>query len=203
MKSLSKKGVLLFAGVMAVCAFALPAVSSAASWGAVGSNHTLVSTSLSFTSASAGGQTTQCTNASLPANVTSAAVLTITAATVTGCTTTVPAFGSDCTTTVTGGNLPWTATAPTTNTIQIHNITLHVSYEHMPGRPGSCAVLNGLLHVLTGTLTGGVWNGNGSTQHGIVFTNAPGLTMHPGNTPVATSGTLTDAAQTLTLLPFP
>ena len=41
MKKFSKKGVLLFAGAMAVCAFAMPSMASASSWGVVGSHHTL------------------------------------------------------------------------------------------------------------------------------------------------------------------
>ena len=50
MKKFSKKGVLLFAGAMAVCAFAMPAMASASSWGTVGTHHTLTSSNLGFTS---------------------------------------------------------------------------------------------------------------------------------------------------------
>ena len=54
MKKLSKKGVLLFAGAMAVCAFAMPAMASASSWGVVGTHHTLTSSNLGFTTDASG-----------------------------------------------------------------------------------------------------------------------------------------------------
>ena len=74
MKKFSKKGVLLFAGAMAVCAFVLPAVASAATWGPAPSHHVLDSPNFGFTSAGgAGAITSSCTSSSFTANVAVAA----------------------------------------------------------------------------------------------------------------------------------
>lgn len=95
-------------------------------------------------------------------------------------------------------------TVPSTNNVQIHNYRANWFFEDMPARPNSCTNLRGASTFITGTLTGGVWNGNSAGQHGIVLTNAPGLTGHPGNnTSIRLRGTITDSAQTLTVLPFP
>jgi hypothetical protein len=208
MKKFSKKGLLLFVGAMAVCAFVLPAVSSAASWGVVGSHHTLTSPDIGFTSTTAGNLTGSCTNSSFTTTVTNATVLTITTGSFAGCTSTAPnigggGVGADCLTTWVPTNFPWTATAVTTNNIQFHGLRVDWRFEDMPGRPGSCIGLNGASTLLTGTVTGGVWTGNGANQHEVIFTNAPGLNSHPGNTPVTWRGTLRDNEQTLTVLPFP
>ena len=51
MKKFSKKGVLLFAGAMALCAFVMPSMASAASWGPIGRITRLTRPTSGFTSA--------------------------------------------------------------------------------------------------------------------------------------------------------
>lgn len=206
MRQFSMKGVLLFAGAIAACAFVLPAVSSAASWGPIGTHHTLTSPNLSFTSTTAGNLTGSCSNTTFTTDVTSAAVLTITTGSFSGCTTTAPSaggFGADCTSTVVPTGFPWRMTAVTTANIQIHHFEVDWRFEDMPGRPGSCVGLNGMLMLLTGIVTLGQWTGNGANQHEVIFTNAPDLGSHIGGVfaNVTMRGTLRDAQQSLTVLP--
>jgi hypothetical protein len=203
MKKFSKKGVLLFAAAMALCAF-VPSMASAASWGVVGSEHTLDAASatspLGFRN-DANGVTSDCQRAQFTTNVASAAAAEITSASFTGCTLTGPAaLIGLCTATSTATNLPWTATAVTTSNIQIHGIDIDVSLENHPGGTG-CAVA-GLQLRVTGTLTNARWNGNAANQHEILLDGAHGLVSHSalGNGQQMTlTGTIRDTQQTLTV----
>jgi hypothetical protein len=197
MKKFSKKGVLLFAGAMAVCAFVLPSIASAASWGPINSHHVLHSPNLGFTNTGAvGNLTSQCTNSTFTADVVSAGDLSITASSFGGaCTTSGPSLG-DCTTTATGSRFPWRATAVTTSNIQLHNVFIDVRFENMPGLGNSCAI-NGATLTITGTLTGGNWTGN--AVHALDLNNAEGLVSHSalGNgTPITTRALLVDTGAT-------
>ena len=199
MKKFSTKSVLLFAGAMAVCAFAMPSMASASSWGVVGTHHTLTSTNLGFRS-DVTGTTSMCTSASFTARVTSAANLEITTATITGCTLAAPALASTCTTTWTGTSFPWTATAVTTSNIQIHGVNIDVFHEPHPGG-GSCALSTQTLKI-TGTLFGGRWLGNAT--HQLEVDNATGLVTHApaafgGTSAITATGTITDVNETLTV----
>jgi hypothetical protein len=189
MKKFSKKGILLFAGAMALCAFMLPSVASAASWGTVGTEHTLTSTNLGFTSPANGGVTSQCSNSSFTADVRSAANLTITSGTFANCTSSGPGIG-DCVTTSRGTNFPWFATGTSTTNVQLERVVVDVFFEGP-----LCAAAGGSTQ-LTGTLNSGVWN---AAAHSVTFTNAEGLSSHPGPTAVTVRGLLTDSAGTLTL----
>jgi hypothetical protein len=203
MKKLSKKSALLFVGAMAACAFAMPSMSSAATWSTVGTEHTLHSPDIGFSSTVVPGIGTllsQCSESTLTIDVRNANVLTVTSARFGGtCTITGPAIGT-CTLTTTATNNPnWTVTAPTTSNIQIHPLVVDLTFEQHPG--GGCINVVGARTTITGTLTGGQWNGNGAGQHGVVFANDSGLFTHnfAGSGPVTIQGTFRETGGTLNL----
>jgi hypothetical protein len=193
MKKFSKKGVLLFAGAMAICAFVLPSVASAASWGPIGGpDHVLDSPNVGFTSALLGQPTiSQCTSSSFTTVVVSAADAQIRAGTFGGlCTASSAAIG-DCTVTTTTTGFPWTLTAVTTSNIQLHGVDIDLTFEDMPARPGSCTNVNGAKLTITGTLTGGTYTGPGRLD----FHDAEGLVSHSAlgnNAPITTRGVFID-----------
>ena len=200
MKKFSKKGVLLFAAAMALCAFAMPATASAASWGAVGLETTLDSPDVGFTSTTGavGRIISSCTSSSFTADVRSAAVLTITTGRFGGlCTANLPdAGGATCTTTAVGTRFPWTATVPTTNNVQIHGVFIDVRFEHTPApNPQNCPLVGADL-TITGTLGSGRF-----ANREIIYSNAEGLVSHSalGNgTPITARGTFS-STQNLTV----
>jgi hypothetical protein len=198
-KKLSKKSVMLFVGVMAVAAFAMPAMASAANWGIVGSAHTLTSTNLSFNVAAIGAGSS-CADSQFNADVRSAAVLTVTSATFTSCTGTGGAV--HCAATVRGTNFHWSGTGLTTTDIRINGVNVDVLFEQKPGDPTACGQFAGNVS-LTGTLGTGaagatVWD---AAAHQVTITGAEGLTAHGsfGSLPATVTGTIRDSAQTLTL----
>ena len=202
MEKLSRKVVLLFAGVLALGAFVMPSLASASSWGAVGSHHVLTSSNIGSVlhSAAIGQITSRCTASSLTFRVVSGADAQITSGTFGGCTMTGVALG-DCTVTTALTGLPWTATAVTTSNIQIHGVDIDLTFEQPPA--GGCAAsFAGQRLRITGTLTGGQWLGNGAAQHSIEFNNDDGLVWHSpalGTSPLTISGTFTDDAHSLTV----
>ncbi len=208
MRKCWKQGVLLCSAVVAVCAFAMPSMATAASWGVIGTEHTLDSPNLGFTMTDPilGPITSLCFESSLTADVTSAAALRITHATFRNCTSTGPSIG-DCTATPVATTLPWTATGVTSTNVQIHGIHLDWRFETKPGSAqNSCANVHNQSIVWTGTLTGGHWTGNGAGQHEIVFSGADGVVAHgifgiDNNIAVTWSGTFrdTNTASPLTL----
>jgi hypothetical protein len=203
MKKFSKKGVLLFAAAMALCAFAMPSMASASTWGSVPSEHTLTSTAagpVGF-SADALGTTSDCARTGFTVDVVSSAVVEITSASFVGCTATGPAASVGfCSATSTATGLPWTATAVSTSNIQIHGVNIDVAFENHPG--STACVGAGLTLRITGTLTGAKWTGNGAGQHSIELLGATGLVSHSAvgnNVPITTTGTVTDTQHTLTV----
>ena len=193
MKKFSKKGVLLFAGAMAVCAFVLPSVASAASWGPIGgADHVLDSVAsgpVGFTSTILGGATSSCTSSSFTAVVLSAADVQIRAASFGGlCTLTGPNVGR-CTVTATPTRFPWTTTAVTTSNIQIHGLHVDIRLDN-PVNGGPCNLAGGDL-TITGTLTNARYLGPGHLDlahgHGLVSHSAIGA-----NSPIQAFGTLSD-----------
>jgi hypothetical protein len=205
MKKFSKKGVVLFAGVMAVCAFVLPAMSSAASWGVIGTEHTLHSPDVQFTTTVAfvGAITSQCTNSTFTVDVRSAAALTVTSATFRACTATGPNVG---TCTVTANTTPhaidWNVTGITTSDVRINSVHVDVSFENHPGSSSCNGLIAGQSVTITGTLGGGQWTGNGANQHEVIYANDEGLSAHSallGTSLITVSGTFRDTQQTGTL----
>jgi hypothetical protein len=195
MKKFSKKGVLLFVGALAVCAFAMPSMASAASWGVIGTHHVLDGP-VGFTAA--GGLESNCTSNSFTSRVDNAGNLTITTATFGGlCTSSVPALGADCTTTARGTGFPWRATPRTTTLIDLHDVHIDIRFEDMPGRAGSCGPLANTNSTLTGTLTNGHWNPATRT---VSWNGASGLHSSTAG-PVLVFGTVRDTQQSLTVSP--
>jgi hypothetical protein len=200
MKKLVTKDALTFAGAaMATCALLMPSMAGAASWGVIGTEHTLDSPDLGFTSADGGGLTTACPESSFTVSVQSASTLTITGVTFRRCTTSGPTAGL-CTVTSAATHLPWTATAISTSTIQIGGVHFDELLEDERAAPGSC-FLKGVWRTITGTLEIGSWT---ASQHEVTFSNAEGLAGHSAlgiGAPVTTRGTLRDTQQTLTVNP--
>jgi hypothetical protein len=196
-----KKSVMLFSAVMAVCA--MPSAASAASWGVIGSAHTLTSTSMVFVAhLSPTAVQVNCSHYQFNIDVSSAAALRVTSATF-NCTGGSPNVAG-CSATMTATGLPWTITGTTTSDVTIDGYHADVRFEDKPGTPGEC---NPTFPDITfsGRVGGGVWNG-GAGAHTITYTNATGLSatgFHSGGgqvtVPATLSGTLRDLAQTLTL----
>jgi hypothetical protein len=184
MKRFSKRSVVLLAGVMAVCALAVPSMTSAATWGPVGGGHQVLTSFEIFVTTDPIGIGWTCSTTEITTTVT-ATRLDITSATFDRCT----GLGAtvNCTVTPVAQRLPWTAT-PTTP-VAIDGVHVSVSFEQKPNQ-ANCAA-PGLLSTLTGNLGGGVFN---DTSHEIVFTNATGLTSHAGgaSSPATVTGTLAD-----------
>jgi hypothetical protein len=190
LKKFSKRSMLLFAGVMALAAF-VPSMASAASWGVVGSEHTLDSPDLQFSMAGAVPGGSSCAVSQFTVDVRSAAVVTITSATFDNCVGT-GANGTGCTVTAKATKLPWTATGTTTDTIQIHGVHVDVKFS-----AAGCTFANADI-TWTGTLTGGTWD---PLAHQVTFVADSGLVSHSalGSTPASVTGTIRDTQQTLTL----
>jgi hypothetical protein len=197
MRKFSKKGAVVFGAALAICAFVMPSMASAASWGVVGSAHNLTATGIGFTAHTPiGALGAQCADAQFNATVSSAAVSNITSTSFTNCTGTGAAAG--CAVSATGTNFPWAATGLTTTNVQIHGINIDNFFTG-----AACPVGNGVASQLTGTLSGGRWTGNGSGQHSITLAAATGLFSHSAQlgTSVATvnDALVVDRQQTLTL----
>ena len=200
MKKFSRKSVLLFGVVFAVCAFVVPSMASAASWSVVGTTHQLTSNNFAFTSAVPIDAGWSCATTQFDADVASASTIEITGARFDNCAGTGSATG--CTVTKTGTRFPWTMTAPSTTDIQIHGIHVDVRFEtRPPGLVTPCA-LHGIDITLTGTLTGGSWDPSSTgANRRLTLRNAPGLTATSilGSNPAVMTGDIRDPAGTLNL----
>ncbi|HEV7494709.1 hypothetical protein [Baekduia sp.] len=197
---MSKKGALLFASAVAVCAFALPAMASAATWhGPFPSTHVFdtLSTSPSQLTATSGPPNNfgwDCGFAQLHVDILSPTDAKITNFGARSC----HGTGADvnCTVTLTPQRLPWTLTNPTTHTITIDGLHITVLYENTPGNPTACALPG--TETLTGDLRNGTWTNAG---HEFEFTNAPGLLVHRAgmSIPFTITGTFFDTSGNLTM----
>ncbi len=197
MKSFSRRGLLLFGVMLAVCAF-VPSLASAANWSPIGSTHHLFSPNLAsfVTSGPFGVFGWSCRSVSMDADVVSANTIEITSAGFQQ-----PCMGTgnpiNCTTTPVG-TFPWTATATSTTNVQIHGVNVTMTFENTPGNPTVCGFGHSTL-LLTGTVAGGSWNpaSNELTLSGLSGLAAHFLGFGGTNLPVfwtatfrATSGTL-------------
>ncbi len=203
MKKFCEKVVLPFAAAMALCAFAMPSMVSASSWGPILSEHTLDGT-LGFIN-DPNAVTSDCAATQFTATVVSAAVIEITGASIKSCTWAGASggpLGGKCAVTSTGTGFPWTATAVTTSDIQIHGVDIDFTLAHQPG-DATCNP-NGLDVRITGTLRGGRWTGNATHEIDLPSgpTGASGLVGHTvlgNNLPFTLTGTIVDTQQTLTV----
>jgi hypothetical protein len=184
-KMVSKKSMLLLGAVMALCAFVLPSVASAASWAPVGTTDGRIDSGNLGFNIPATGAGSFCTASSFSVTVHSAAVATITGASFANCHGDA-GLSVGCTTTATGTNFPWRATAVNTTNIQIHDINIDVFFEQTPGTLGECAN-NGLNLRLTGTVIASFTPGAAGSRTfdftgnpgGSFFTTIPPATVLP------------------------
>jgi hypothetical protein len=196
-KKVSNRGALLFVGVMAVCALAMPAMAGAASWTGTLGNHVFDGSNpanrLAFSVAAISSGST-CAVAQFPIDIRSASDAQATHATFINCMGVGNAV--NCTATATGTNFPWTVTNPTTANVTIDGVDVDVNFENTPGNATACGVPGNVR--VTGNLSGGAWT---NPAHEITFTNATGTTAHTslGSFPATVTGTLRDTAQTLTM----
>ncbi len=197
MKRFSQRGLLLFGVMLAVCAFVVPSMASAASWSPIGSTHHLYSPNLAFsvTAGPAPGVGSSCPGLSLDVDVVSANAIEVTSGGFQPpCMGTGPAV--NCTVTPTA-HFPWTVTATSTTNVQIHNVSVTVTFENTPGNPTACG-LGHATSLVTGTLTGGSWN---PASNELFLSGLSGLSVHflgTGlNTPAFVSGTVRATSGTL------
>ncbi|MET0601659.1 MAG: hypothetical protein ABW167_06685 [Baekduia sp.] len=180
LKMVSKKSMLLLGVVMALCAFVLPSVASAASWTPVGTTDGRIDSGNIGFSLPALNTGSSCPTASFNVTIDSAAVATITGA----------SFGPNCmgdlgggvgcTTTAVGTfPVPWRATPIDTTRIEIHGVDIDVNFETTPGTLNECST-NGLNIRLTGTVTISFTPGPAGDRT-LDFNGATGLAAHiPG-----------------------
>ena len=206
MKRLPQKSALLFGAVLMVCAFVVPSMALAATWQTNGSvTHQLFSSNFSVTSTLPAHFGWSCAATEFDVDVANVTTLELTSASFQNCSGTLMATG--CTVTATGTSFPWTVTAPTTTSIEIHGVRIDVRYETKPPAGGTGCALNGVTTILTGTLTGGVWDPSGTgADRRLTFNGAAGLTdhlLHPGmpfSGPARVTGTFRDTTETLNLI---
>jgi hypothetical protein len=202
MRKFVNKGAVVVGATLVVCAFVVPSMASALSWGTVPSEHILTVTDLAFLAHTPGGNTigAACHDSTFTSDVKNASVLTFTSAEFSNCVG-IGTLAAGCTATPVGTGFPWTVTGPTTNNVQIHGIDIDVSLEPTPSGT-TCPGVN-LGTRVTGTLTGGTWT---SGPHSIDLPiNGGGLVAHVGGglgtlpMTFATGSQLIDRQQTLTL----
>jgi hypothetical protein len=151
MKMVVKKSVLLLGVVLALCAFTLPSVASAASWSPAGTTDGRIDVSTFGFSNPVPGWGMSCAATSFGVTVDSAAVATITSASFVNCYGDLGALRG-CTVTAVGTNFPWRTTAVTTTNIQIDGFDVDLGFETTAGTLDECA-FNGLQAWWTRTLT--------------------------------------------------
>lgn len=186
-----RKLVLLACAVMALCAWAMPSMASAASWGPVSSTHTETGSLFTIHISFPFTLHYSCAHTHDHSEVASASVMTITSASFGNCTGAGAAAG--CAVTLQATSLPWSATGVSTSNVTIDGVRIDGLLEG-----GSCAVA-GASFTMTGNLQGGAWD---PAAHQITYNNASGLTAHSaalGSGSVVATTTLRDLTQTLTL----
>lgn len=198
MRTLSQKSVLLFGVVLAMCAFVMPSMASAASWTSPGT-HLLSSPNLQFKGLIGAVDQTLgaiCTNTQFDSDVISGAQMNITGARFVNCIGTGIAAG--CTATPSGAKFNWTATPVATDNIVVEGVHVTVIYEQSP-QGGCVAPALGLNLTITGTLGGGSWN---SSSRELTLLNETGLVGTSGLGTIAplVTGTIRDTAGTLNVI---
>jgi hypothetical protein len=174
MKKTMTKSALLFASIMALAAFAMPSMASAATWGPNTFNHTLTG---SFIPTTVLTNSNFICNSSLVvhARVPASSTLDITSATFSSCHGNV-GIGADCNVTAVASGLPWTANGTSTSDVQINITDIAATYSNDPAHPGQCTVIGRVAH-LSGTLTGGAWT---AANHKVTYASDPGLSSNDG-----------------------
>jgi hypothetical protein len=179
LKMVSKKSVLLLGAVLALCAFVLPSVASAASWAPVGTTDGRIDSGNLGFSLPINGSGSFCTASSFNVTVDTAAVATITSASFANCHGDLGG-GVGCTTTATGTNFPWRVTVPDTTDIIIHGVDIDVYFETTPNTLNECPQTGANIR-LTGTVTASFTPGAAGNRTFDFGSTLPGFTAHiPG-----------------------
>ncbi|HEX5922772.1 MAG TPA: hypothetical protein VFY45_03000 [Baekduia sp.] len=196
--STSKRHGLFVAAVVALTAWAMAPMASAASWGVVGTTHVLDSPAFTLDTNLNGFAVAaaSCAQSRLHVEVQSTAALTVTGASFNNCQ--ASGYTAGCAVTADAANLPWIVTAPATTNVSVDNTQVNVTFT----TTGStfCVFKDSPPFIMTGRLGGGTWN---QAQHEITFANQTGLTSHfpvGGPFPTVVAGTLRDTSQTLSLV---
>jgi hypothetical protein len=165
----SKKSLLLFISAIAMAAFAMPSLASAATFDGVGA-HTLTSSSLGFTAGAPLNGGSDCASSVFQVNVPAGgASATVTGATFSGCVGTDALNGIPAD--VTATNFPWEITRTGVGTGLIDGIHIVVNFT----AAATIVTLSGNLPVAIN-----------NTTHTITFTNATGLTATSGGASAST-----------------
>lgn len=193
-KMVSKKSALLLGAALALCAFVLPPVASAASWSPVGTTDgRLDSPNLGF-SIPIVSYGWGCTASSFSVTVDTAAVSTITGISFANCHSDLNSSNAihGCTQTAAGTGFPWRMTAPSTTDISI-NVDMNFYFATTPGTPDGC-LSTGLNLRLTGPLTASFTPGPAGSRRIDFGSPAGAFTAHfPGlfTVPTTVRGTAT------------
>jgi hypothetical protein len=180
MIKLSKKSFLPFLSAIAMAAFAMPSMASAANFDGVG-QHTLTATNLGFDAPFLGASST-CTSTVFEVNVaTGGASATVQNATFSGCTGSGTAAGAA---DVVGTGFPWTITRTAAGTFTIDGVDIDATFTG----PGLNVTLEGSID--------GSWNN--TTHTGDITGRSIQLTSALGNgSATVTNGDIRDDQNSL------
>jgi hypothetical protein len=187
MKKFSKKGALLFASIMALAAFAMPAAANAATWSpnpaSLSGSTTAAGLTLTGSTVLGNGNVT-CSSSFSGTGVGSGG--SISAISFTGCSGTGIAANCTIVSTAVPASLPWgvTVNSTTSLTIGLPGGTPGTISANIAFTGGSCA-LNGNTLNASGAVTG-VWT-NGSPDSTYTLTNAGPLALKIGGTTVGSA----------------
>jgi hypothetical protein len=194
MKKSARKGVLLFASMMALAAIAMPAAASAVVWGPVNTT-TALDGQLKVTYTNQNWWFTCNTHLGVKTRTPASSTLDVNSATFSSCA--GGGIASGCGFTLTAASLPWTM-----NAVSLSGVGLTVANVNVAFGGGGCGLGSSGSLVLSGTITSGVWN---ATNHSVTYTNATGFMYSIGGgvyAPVGTlkaDGTLVNTTHVLTL----
>ncbi len=166
MKKSVQKGTLLFASMMALAAFAMPAAASAVVWGPAGVTTALDGPfSVTYT-AQGWGISCATSHFGVKARNPASSTLDVNSATFSSCGGTGNA--SNCGFTLTATGLPWTSTA-----LSLTAVGLSVGNVNIVMSGASCQLGTGSF-AMSGSLGNGAWN---AALHMVTYTNSTGLSF--------------------------
>jgi hypothetical protein len=194
MKKSARKGVLLFASMMALVAIAMPAAASALTWGPVNTT-TALDGALKVTHTTQNWWFTCNTHFGVKTRTPASSTLDVTSATFSSCAGGGNALG--CGFTLTATSLPWTMP-----TITLSSVGLNVANVNVVMSGGGCGLGTGSF-TMSGSLTNGVWN---AANHWVAYTDSrgfsfsiPGYGVWVAPPTLRVDGTLVNTTHVLTL----
>ncbi|MET0602969.1 MAG: hypothetical protein ABW167_13375 [Baekduia sp.] len=179
-KMVVKKTVLRLGVVLALCAFVVPSVVSAASWAPVGTTDGRIDSANFGFSIPAINSGTSCAATTFSVTVDTAALATITGASFVNCNGDV-GLAKGCTVTVVGTDMPWAGTvipgAAGTHFMQFHEVDIDIHFETKPGTLNECGN-NGVQIQVTGTAFSVTFTPNAVGLRRFDFEGSSGLVAH-------------------------